>query len=125
LTVLIDSWAWIEFFRGSEPGKRVEDFIDNNHELIVSSINISEVYRWILRFYDESTAEEKREAIKERCFIVDVDEGIAVEAAKIEHKFSWGLGDSIVYATAKQRGAEVLTGDSDFKDRDGVIFLES
>jgi predicted nucleic acid-binding protein len=54
-----------------------------------------------------------------------VDEGIAVEAAKIEHKFSWGLGDSIVYATAKQRGAEVLTGDSDFKDRDGVIFLES
>jgi predicted nucleic acid-binding protein len=125
LTVLIDSWAWIEFFQGSEPGKRVEDFIDNDHELIVSSINISEVYRWILRFYDESTAEEKREAIKERCFIVDVDEGIAVEAAKIKHQFSWGLGDSIVYATAKQRGAEVLTGDSDFRDRDGVIFLES
>lgn len=93
--------------------------------MIVSSINISEVYRWILRFYDESMAEEKREAIRERCFIVDVDEGIAVEAAKIKHKFAWGLGGSIVYATAKQRRAKVLTGDSDFRDRDGVIFLES
>ncbi len=125
MTVLIDSWAWIEFFQGSEPGKRVGDFIENNHEMIVSSINISEVYRWILRFYDENTAEEKREAIRERCFVVDVDESIAVEAAKIKHQFGWGLGDSIVYATAKQLGAEILTGDSDFKERDGVIFLGS
>lgn len=125
MTVLIDSWAWIEFFQGSGPGKRVGDFIENNHELIVSSINISEVYRWILRFYDENMAEEKREAIRERCFIVDVDEMIAVEAAKIKHQFDWGLGDSIVYATAKQLGAEVLTGDSDFKEKDGVIFLGS
>jgi len=125
LTVLIDSWAWIEYFQGSEVGKKARDLIENNHELIVSSINISEVYRWVLRFYDESMAEEKRETIRERCFIVDVDERIAVEAAKIKHQFGWGLGDSIVYATARQVGAEVLTGDSDFRGSDGVIFLDS
>ncbi len=125
MTVLIDSWAWIEYFQGSEPGKRVRNFIEDDHELIVSSINISEVYRWILRFYDESIAEEKREIIRERCFIVDVDERIAIEAAKIKHQLSWGLGDSIVYATARLMEAEVLTGDPDFVGRDGVIFLGS
>jgi predicted nucleic acid-binding protein len=124
LTVLIDSWAWIEYFQGSETGRRVRDYLEDDPELIVSSINISEVYRWILRFYDENAAESKREAIKERCVVVDVDEMIAVAAAKIKHQFGWGLGDSIVYATARQLGAEVLTGDSDFKGRDGVIFLE-
>lgn len=122
---MIDFWAWIEYFQGSETGRRVRDFLEDDEGLIVSSINISKVYRWILRFYDEKAAEAKREAIKERCIVVDVDETIAVEAAKIKHKFGWGLGDSIVYATARQLKAEVLTGDSDFKERDGVILLES
>lgn len=125
MTVLIDSWAWIEYFQGSETGRRVRDFLEDDEGLIVSSINISEVYRWILRFYDEKAAEAKREAIKERFIVVDVDETIAVEAAKIKHKFGWGLGDSIVYATARQLKAEVLTGYSDFKEREGVILLES
>jgi toxin FitB len=121
---LIDSWAWIEYFQGSETGIRVRNFLEDDEELIVSSINISEVYRWILRFYDEKAAEAKREAIKERCIVVDVDETIAVEAAKIKHRFGWGLGDSIVYSTAKLVGADVLTGDSDFMGKDGVMFLE-
>lgn len=123
MTVLIDSWGWIEYFKGSENGDLVRSYLEDSGELIVSSVNISEVYRWFLRFYSENDAEEIRAAIKERCLIIDVDETIAVEAAKIKHKFAWGLGDSIVYATAMQRGAEVLTGDSDFRDRDGVIFL--
>jgi predicted nucleic acid-binding protein len=120
---LIDSWAWIEYFKGCENGDRVRPYLEDNRELIVSSINISEVYRWFLRFYGENDAEETRVAIKGRCLIIDVDETIAVEAAKIKHQFGWGLGDSIVYATAKQLGAEVVTGDSDFKEKDGVIFL--
>jgi predicted nucleic acid-binding protein len=121
---LIDSWAWIEYFQGSDTGKKVRDFLEDDQELIVSSINISEVYRWILRFYSENVAEDKRKAIKDRCVVVDVDEMIAVEAAKIKHQFGWGLGDSIVYSTAKFMGAEVLTGDPDFLGKEGVIFLE-
>lgn len=123
MTVLIDSWAWIEYFRGSKPGERVKEYVEDEVNVVVSTINIAEVYRWILRYYDEKVAEEKRMAIRERSVIIEVSEEIAVQAAKIRHNKGWGLGDSIIYATAKREGAKVLTGDPDFKELDDVIFL--
>lgn len=123
MTVLIDSWAWIEFFQGSDAGKVVMGYLDDDQDLIISTVNLAEVYRWILHYYDERIAEDKKAAMKERCILIDVDEEIAVEAARIRHRLKWGLGDSIVYATAKQQSASVLTGDGDFQGRDDVIFL--
>jgi predicted nucleic acid-binding protein len=123
LTVLIDSWAWIEFFQGSDAGKVVMGYLDDDQDLIISAVNLAEVYRWILHFYDERIAEEKKAAMKERCLLIDVDEEIAVEAARIKHRLKWGLGDSIVYATARREAASVLTGDGGFQGQNDVIFL--
>ena len=124
MTVLIDSWAWIEFFQGSRAGAVVMGYLGGDSDLIISTVNLAEVYRWILRYYDESSAEKKREAMKERCTLIDVDEEIAVQAARIRNQLNWGLGDSIVYATARREAARVLTGDSDFRGQDDVIFLD-
>lgn len=123
MTVLIDSWAWIEYLRGSKPGEKVKEYVEDEVDVVVSTINIAEVYRWILRYYDERVAEEIRIAIGERSMIIEVSEEIAVQAAHIKHDKGWGLGDSIIYATAKREGAKVLTGDPDFKGLDDVIFL--
>jgi len=120
---LIDSWAWIEYFMGSDAGAVVRAYIDDDQEIVISTINLSEVYHWILRYYDLKTAEEKRLAMKERCILIDVDEEVAVSAASIKHDLKWGLGDSIVYATAGLKGSKVVTGDSDFKGMEDVIFL--
>jgi len=124
LTVLIDSWAWIEYFRGSKSGEKVKKYIEGKEKAIISAINIAEVYRWILRFYDEKIAEEKIEVMKERCFVIPVDEEIAVMAAKIKHEEKLGLGDAIIYATAKKEKAILLTGDSDFRNKKNVIFIQ-
>lgn len=59
--------------------------IDNDQNIIVITINLAEVYRWILRYCNARTAEEKRLAMKERCILIDVDEEIVVNAAKIKH----------------------------------------
>ena len=124
MTVLIDSWAWIEYFRGSKSGEKVKKYIEGKEKAIISAINIAEVYRWILRFYDEKIAEEKIEVMKERCFVIPVDEEIAVMAAKIKHEEKLGLGDAIIYATAKKEKAILLTGDSDFRNKKNVIFIQ-
>jgi len=123
LTVLIDSWAWIEYFKGSDYGRKAKKFIDGKEKALISTINIAEVYRWILRFYDENLANEKKNAMKARCFVIPVSEEIAVMAAKIKHKEKISLGDSIIYATAKKENAAILTGDPDFKGKDEVIFI--
>ena len=105
-------------------GKVVSRHIDSDQDLIISAINLAEVYRWILRYYDESVAEDKKCAMMDRCTLINVEEDIAVDAARIRHTLKWGLGDSIVYATAKREGAKVLTGDSDFTGKEGVLFID-
>lgn len=123
MTVLIDSWAWVEYFKGSKLGEKVKRCIESDEKAIVSAINIAEVYRWILRFYSEEVAEEKIGVMKERCFVIPVDEDIAVTSARIKHKEKMGLGDAIIYATAKKENAVLLTGDSDFKGKENVISI--
>ncbi|KXB02068.1 hypothetical protein AKJ44_01430 [candidate division MSBL1 archaeon SCGC-AAA261F17] len=125
MTVLVDSWAWIEYFKGSEAGGRAREIIEDPSEtIILSTINIAEVYRRILEDYDETKAEEKREVMKDRSFVHPVDEDIAVDSAKIKIERRWGLGDSIIYATAKRENAKVLTGDPHFKGLEETIFIE-
>jgi len=121
---LIDSWAWIEYFRGSKSGEKVRKYIEGKEKAIISTINIAEVYRWILRFYDRKIADEKIDAMKERCFVIPVDEEIAVMAAKIKHEEKMGLGDAIIYATARKENAILLTGDSNFSNKKNVIFIQ-
>ena len=129
MTVLVDSWAWIEYFKGSEAGEKVKELLENSQEkVVVSLIIIAEVYNSFLRDYsppnNKRYAEASRKAMKQRSYVYDVDEEIAVDSAKVKHEKKWDLGDSIIYATAKREGAKVLTGDSHFKGLKDVMFLE-
>jgi predicted nucleic acid-binding protein len=124
LTVLIDSWAWVEFFAGSKIGEIVKTYVmDEDQEIIISSINLAEIYRLALDRCDEKTAEKRRQAMISRCYLIPVDEEIAVKGAKFRHERDWGLGDALIYATAIREGAKVLTGDPHFKGLEDAIFL--
>ncbi|MCK4367195.1 MAG: type II toxin-antitoxin system VapC family toxin [Thermoplasmata archaeon] len=121
--VLIDSWAWIEYWRGGPGSKDAAVFIEGKEEAYVSTINIAEVYRWFLAFYDDVAAEEAIQTIRERCHRVSVSTDIAVDAAKTRHRKKWGLGDSLIFATAEHVDARIVTGDPDFREEDRTIFL--
>jgi len=124
LTVLIDSWAWVEFFRGSKKGEEIKPYVtDENQDIIISSINLAEIYRLALGRFDEQTAEKRRRAMISRCYLIHVDEEIAIKGAKFRHERDWGLGDALIYATAIREEAKVLTGDPHFKGLKDVIFL--
>ena len=123
--VLIDSWSWIEYYKGTANADAVAKYIEGDMIAYVSAINLSEVYRWFLISYSEREAKSALQDIKDRCFIVPVDEDIAVTAAKIKHEFKWGLGDCIVLATARSKNAKVVTGDPDFQGLAEAIFIES
>lgn len=126
MTVLIDSWAWVEFFAGSRIGEEVRDYVmDESLEIIISSINLAEIYRIALDRFDESNAEMRRRAMLSRCFLIPVDEEIAIQGARFRHERNWGMGDALIYATAVREGAKVLTGDPHFKGLKDTIFLEN
>ena len=105
---IIDSYAWIEYFKGSEEGKVARKFIESTASLLPTMV-IAEVYNKLLREV-EAGRETKEGAEKKLSFmisessIVDLNLQIAKNAAVINQKMRkikrhWGLADSIVYAT--------------------------
>ncbi len=123
LTVLIDSWAWIEYFRGTEMGEKTVPLIEGGDEIVVSALNIAEVYHAVLRKKGKDTAERHREAMQRRCRVVNVDADIAARGAEIKLEKRWGLADAIILATAEREDAKIITGDPHFKGLQNVEYI--
>ena len=114
LTVLIDSSVWIEYFNGTKKGEKAVIYIEVGNELVISTINTAEVYRFMLAKKGSAAAEEAASYMESLAFQVPVDSEIAKESARIKHSKKISLGDSLIIATARKINAEILTGDSDF-----------
>jgi predicted nucleic acid-binding protein len=126
---VIDSYAWIEYFMGTELGGKAKPIIESSEEKITPTICLAEVYAKTLKVESQELAEKQRAFIKEKSAIAMLDEPIAVESAKVQIKMKkeivgWGMADSIVYATALLKKAEVVTGDEHFKKLKNVIFIK-
>ncbi len=119
MTVLLDSWAWIEFLKEGPKVKQIEKYITIPHDLIISSINIAEIQGFLLRHGNESLLIY----ITERCAIIPVTEDIAILAARIKHESKLHLSDAILLATARLQGAALVTGDAHFKGKKDVVYL--
>jgi predicted nucleic acid-binding protein len=124
--MLIDSFAWIEYFMGTEKGEEVKNVVESNIKLYTSPIVIAEMYSKSLR--TDGRAEERRNFIVKRCAVIPIEEEIAVEAAKIHAEAKktmedFGLADAFVLASARYKNVKVLTGDPHFKDFSESIML--
>jgi len=117
----MDSYAWLEYFMGSDAGGKVKEIIDSKaDEKLTPSICLAETYAKILKAEDEEKAELRRAFIKSRSALVPLTEDLAVEAAKTDVAMKrkvqgWGLADSIVLSTARNRKGKVVTGDPHFR----------
>lgn len=124
--MLLDSFAWMEYFMGTRKGEKVKRFVEDNSQLYTSPIVIAEIYSKSQR--TDGNAQERTDFIMKRCAVVVLDEKIAIEAAKIhaENKVKtpdFGLADAIILASARSRNMKVLTGDPHFKNFNDAVML--
>ena len=56
--------------------------------------------------------------------IVQLTESIACLTADMSLLHGLAMADAIVYATARDQDAQVVTGDADLKDLPGVIYVK-
>ena len=131
---VIDSYAWIEYFRGTSAGAKAKQYIEEE-ESATPTIVIAELSRKLLKEVEAGReTPEGREArlrfIKVSTIIVNLTEEIATLAGEIDVERrrkvkGWGLADSIVLATARKSKAKVVTGDEHFRDlADEVILIK-
>ena len=116
---VFDTFAWIEYFNGSESGKKVSEIIESEENDIFSSvIAIAEVSSILKR--NEKDAELGYKRIIDISKIYFINSELAKEAgilhAEIRKKIKdFGLADAIVLATARKLSAKIVTGDPHFK----------
>lgn len=123
--MLLDTYAWVEFFLGTEKGEKVEKFLEKE-ECFSSIISIAETSEWCLK--NRFRADFFIERIKRLSKVLKLNEDIVKFAGKInfENKKTiknWGMIDSLIYATARIYGLKFLTGDKHFEDLMGVEML--
>ena len=119
--IVFDSYAWLEYFAGSEKGKIVKKIIESNDEILTPSVCISEIKRKYMREKKEYTSRIK--FITTRSKIVKIDLDISLLAADLSYKRKLYMIDAIVYACALFIKSDLLTGDQHFKGMDKIIFL--
>ena len=123
MKVLLDSSGWIEFFTGGPLAERYAPYLTSRHQLITPTIVLYEVYKKIKRERGEETAllfSGRLSATQ----VVQLTESIALLAADVSLRHGLAMADAIVYATAKDQEAEVVTGDADLKDLPGVVYVK-
>lgn len=120
---LVDSSGWLEYFADGKNASFFVRAIENSKELIVSTINIYEVYKKILLEKDENSALQAI-ALMQSVKVINVSSSISIMAARLSYDLKIPMADSIIYSTARINNAIVWTQDADFKDLDGVKYFK-
>ena len=122
-TKVLDSWALIAFFEDEPAAEEVEKILqraaDEKHKLLMSVVNWGEIYYNTMREVSQEAAEQKVRdiaALPIEIVAVGDDLVLARQAAifKATHKMSYA--DCFAAALAKEKKAELVTGDPEFKE---------
>jgi predicted nucleic acid-binding protein len=122
---VVDTSAWIEWLTGSALGKKLGKEFPEKAHCIVPTIVQLELSKWLVRETGEEQA-DRVIAYTQKCVVVPLDTLIALLAADLHREHKLATADAIVYATARQQGADLLTCDGHFEGLPGVrLFSKS
>ena len=121
MLTILDSSCWLEILGGSEKGGRYVTVAGDSANLIVPSITIYEVYKRVLSFGGEEQALNAALMMR-RGRVVDLDDELAVSAARYSLEHRLPMADAVIYATAKRFQATLVTFDAHFKGLPGVEY---
>ena len=123
---VLDSWALMAFFEDEPSAEKVEELLldaeKSGRPLLMSVVNWGEVWYSIARRQGEKIADRFIGDIEKMAVeIVDADQALAKLAAEFKSKHKMSYADCFAAALSKQRKAELVTGDKDFKQVAGAI----
>jgi predicted nucleic acid-binding protein len=120
---IVDSSGWLEYFTEGSNAEFFAPAIENTKNLLVPVICIYEVFKKILLQSGVSAAQTHISDMK-LGKIIEIDESLALSAAKISFDLKLPMADSLILATARTNDAILWTQDEHFKDLDGVKYIE-
>lgn len=120
---VVDSSGWLEYFADGSNADFFAPAIEDTKNLLVPVICIYEVFKRILQ---QSGVIEAQQHIGDMKLgqIIELDETLALSAAKLSVDLKLPMADSIILATARANQATFWTQDEHFRDLDEVKYIK-
>ncbi len=124
--LVFDSWAILAYVQAEPAGARVRSLLievtEVRRSLWMTSINLGEVWYMLARrnsgaYATQHIAELGQIGIER----VDIDWPMVLEAAEYKSRHKISYADAFAAALAKQRNAELVTGDREFQALESEI----
>lgn len=118
---LVDSVGWIEYFTDGPLAGDYAKHLQKPSEVVIPTIILYEVYK---KIKGERSEEEALVAMTtmHQARILPLTEGLSIVAADVSLRHKLAMADAIVYASAIQEGARLVTSDKDLKDLPQVTY---
>ena len=120
--ILVDTSAWIEWLIGSPTGDKLTQHLPEQSDWLVPTMVQLELAKWLTREVGEDKADQVI-AFTQVCQIIPLDTEIALAAADACRADKLATADAIIFATARLRGATLLTCDAHFDGLPGVTLI--
>jgi len=122
---IVDTFAWIEYFAGSDRGARARPYIESG-EALTPALVVAEFTDKCL--HERMDPVERLKFTRAKSAIAPLDDETAEAAGRISAERrakvkGWGLVDSCILALAEERGLKVVTGDEHFADLANAIMI--
>ena len=118
---LVDTCIWIEFTSNTATGQTYDSLLREPNKLMLSTMVVYELRKWLARHMEPEAADELMTAIL-TAHVVEPTASIALQAAELSKTYKLHAMDALIYATALEHGAELVTCDAHFKDLPGVDY---
>ena len=120
--IVVDSSGWLQFLTDGPLANYYAKRLEQQASIVTPAIVVYEVYKHSKRLRGYDGALDALTAMR-NTRIVPLDEELALTAADVSIELKLAMADSIILATAREFGAELVTSDDDFKEVPGVTYI--
>jgi predicted nucleic acid-binding protein len=120
---LVDSSGWLEYFADGPNAGFFEGPVRDLERLVVPTLCLFEVFKRIAQQRGEGDALQAI-AVMQQGAVSQLTPSLALDAARLSIGMRLPMADSVILATARAHGATLWTQDADFREIEGVRFVE-
>lgn len=121
--VVVDSAGWVEVIGGGPKADAFWQYLSRENKLVVPTVVIYEVTKKLMRTNPQDGSVDQFLSRGLRANVVGFNDRLAVAAADLSLRHNLAMADAIVYATARDMNALLVTSDPHFEGLNGVTLL--
>ena len=126
--LVFDSWAVLAYLGDEASSQEVAELIANAHEnrvpMVISSVNAGEVWYILAREISESEADKAvADLVRLGIELIDTNWPLTRIAGGFKARHRMSYADCFAAALAKDRKADLVTGDKEFKQVEGEVSI--